>query len=421
MSNLRDIDVKAEMSEGVFWTDEDRAVLQRVEQSLADGLTLKQWWEQKNATNSYAESFEIIREFNPSDDSFSFFDSVQFPNRVLPVMGTVDESLYDNVKQSSIESVRDEFREFVLRYFMRVSDYKEPQAYTEERGRPRTKYMAGLSWCPQVMDSERGFGFSQHYYKLRETGEIGKFRHHESASIVDLREIGTKYEWIVLKVRIFNFNLSLRLLGSEQAQLVIPLIEESYLVVSRDFVFDEAAPAPDVVGRYGFGYAFIRSPDTGFLAYGPGEFNAAIEMIRFSLHTDGTIRAGLVFVVNRPEKILNVMIDPVDWSFQIADFFSLGMTKTIFGPMRNLFRQMPLRVGGIDPMSIYVTVTNGLTGGAAGQELCISREQLEKTFLVQHYMQHYQMLVGSLLTWRRIPNWLDEASLPIWAIKGQMA
>lgn len=420
MSNLQDIDVRA-MNEGALWTDEDRVVLQRVEQSLADGLALKQWWEQKNATNSYAESFEIIREFNPSDNSFSFFDSVQLPNGTMPVMGTVDESLYDYAKRSPVESVRDEFREFVLRYFMRVSDYKEPQAYTEERGKPRTRYMAGLSWCPQAIDSDRGFGFSQHYYKLCETGEVGKFRQYESSSIIDLREIGTKYEWVVLKVRIFNFNLSLRLLSSEQAQLVIPLVEESYLVVSRDFVFDEDAPQPDVVGRYGFGYAFIRNPDTGFLAYGPGEFNAAIEMIRFSLHTDGKIRSQLVFVVNRPDKILNVTIDPVDWSFQIADFFSFGMTKAIFGPMRNVFRQMPFRVGGIDPMSIYVTVTNGLTGGAAGEDLCITREQLEKTFLVQHYMQHYQMLVGSLLTWRRIPNWLDEASLPVWAIKGQVA
>lgn len=420
MIEEQNIGINTLSSEVSVWTEEDRAVLERIEDVLANSIALKSWWEQTHALQCYAEPFEVVREFNQSDDSFGFFDSVQTPQGVLPVMGTVDESLYDNVKQSSLEGVRDEFREFVLRYFMRVSDYKEPQAYTEERGKPRTRYMAGLSWCPQAFDSDRGFGFSQHYYKLRETGEIGKFRHYEAASIIDLREIGTKYEWIVLKVRIFNFNLNLRLIGSDEAQLVIPLVEESYLVVSRDFVFDDDAPAPDVVGRYGFGYAFIRNPDTGFLAYGPGEFNAAIEMVRFSLHTDGTIRAQLVFVVNRPEKILNVTIDPVDWSFRIADFFSFGMTKTIFGPMRNVFRQMPLRVSGFDPMSMYVTVTNGLTGGAAGQELCITREQLEKTFLVQHYMQHYQMLVGSLLTWRRVPNWLDEASLPFWVVKGQM-
>ncbi len=400
-----------------FLNEQDCAVLERVETALADGRILKTWWEQTHTNNSYVDAFEIVREFNQAEDSFGFFDSVPMPQGVMPVMGTVDESLYDYSKRASIEDVRDEFREFVLRYFMRVSDYREPQAFTKARG--RTKYRTGLSWCPQEINSERGFGFSQHYYKLRETGEIGKFSPHNSNAIVDLREIGDKYEWIVLKVRIFNFNLDVPVPGTGETRLVIPLVEESYLVVSRDFVYNEDAPENDVVGRYGFGYAFIRSPETGLLAYGPGEFNAAIELIRFTLHTDGTIRSRLVFLVNRPDNILNVTFDPIDWSFRAADFFSLGMTKIFFAPFRNMFQGMPFRINGVDPLSAYITVTNGLTGGAAAEEFCISHEQLEKTFLVQHFMQHYQMLTGSLLTWRRIPNWLDAATLPEYVINGR--
>jgi len=45
-------------------------------------------------------------------------------------------------------------------------------------------------------------------------------------------------------------------------------------------------------------------------------------------------------------------------------------------------------------------------------------EQLEKQFLVQHFMQHYPMVVGSLLTWRRQADWLDRAALPAALVEG---
>ena len=43
---------------------------------------------------------------------------------------------------------------------------------------------------------------------------------------------------------------------------------------------------------------------------------------------------------------------------------------------------------------------------------------IEKDFLVTHFMQHYQMIVGSLLTWRRVPDWLDSSALPETATTG---
>jgi hypothetical protein len=132
----------------------------------------------------------------------------------------------------------------------------------------------------------------------------------------------------------------------------------------------------------------------------------------------GETRARLVFIANRPERILNVSINPVDWSFRLADLMSFGLTSALFAPARNALNRLPLRLNGFDPVSAYVALANQLTGGLAAEELCISRDQLEKDFLIQHFMQHYQMLTGSLLTWRRIRNWLDTAALPEWVIKG---
>jgi hypothetical protein len=362
----------------------------------------------------------VVREFNASDASFGFYDQVDLGGRQIPVMGTVDNSVFDRPKQGASTLVRDEMREFVLRYFMRVSDYRQPQAYvTEEEIRATSGYVAGLSWCTGREQSDIGFGFTQHYYKIRDTGAVGKFHRREHWTIVDLREIGARYEWIVLKVRIFNFNMTFRVLGSERAKLVLPLIEESYLVLSPDFVLNETDPEPGVLGRYGFGYAFVRNESAGLLAYGPGEFEAAIELIQFHVLASGETRAHLVFVVNRPDRIVNATLDPVALSFGAADIVSLGVASTLFGPIRAALERLPLRVGPFDPISTYVTVANQLTGGLAADELCISRRQLEKDFLVQHFMQHYQMLTGALLTWRRIPNWLDREALPKLIITGR--
>lgn len=421
MDDQRNIGIPIDEEGTSVLHEEDFEILRSVERTLADGIALKRWFEATEASDGFAERFEVVQEFNKSDESFGFYDRInQGGERVIPVMGTVDNSTFDRPKQATSNLVRDEFREFVLRYFMRVSDYRQPQAYlTEEEERATAGYGKGISWCTRREPSDIGFGFSQHYYKLRETGEVGKFHRREQWTIVDLREIGTRYEWIVLKVRIFNFNMSFRVLGSDQAKLVIPLIEESYLVLSSEFVLNQTDPEPGVLGRYGFGYAFVRNESAGLLAYGPGEFDAAIELIQFHVLASGETRAHLVFVVNRPDRIVNATLDPVGLGFGAADFMSLGIASTLFGPLRAALERLPLRIGPFDPVSTYVTLANQLTGGLAAEELCISRGQLEKDFLVQHFMQHYQMLTGALLTWRRIPDWLNPEELPKLIITGR--
>jgi hypothetical protein len=272
-----------------------------------------------------------------------------------------------------------------------------------------------LSWCPQPEDTRQGFGFSQLYYKLRGSGAVGRFPAAERSALVDLREIGTKYEWIVLRVRIFDFTLTFKPLGPNGPQLVLPLHEDSLLVVSRDFVVHEEDPAPGSRGRYGFGYAFIKSPRPGLLAYGPGEFDAAFETIYFKIDAAGVVRVDMTFVVNRPERIVNLPLVPVQWSLQLADLMSFGMASRVLGALTP-----PALPGGLDdPVFAYIALANLVSGGQAAQTLCISRSQLEKDFLVVHFMQHYNAITGSLLTWRQIPDWLDRAALPEWVVTGR--
>jgi hypothetical protein len=232
---------------------------------------------------------------------------------------------------------------------------------------------------------------------------------------VDLRDIGVKYERLVLKVRIFDFDVRLKPFGEEAPEVSIELNEESYLVISRDFIVNEEDPG-SAQSRYGFGYAFIRSPEQEFAAYGPGEFDAAFESIVFDVSPNGSITVRMGFVANRPSQVSKLLVKPVDWGFRLADSVSMGLASRLFSPVKASLGS--IRLGSFDPVYTYVSLANAVTAGQAGDALCISREQLDKRFLLQHFTQHYQTIIGSLLTWRQIPNWLDTANLPDWVRTG---
>ena len=118
---------------------------------------------------------------------------------------------------------------------------------------------------------------------------------------------------------------------------------------------------------------------------------------------------------------MNVELNPIDISFQMADLLSFGLSSAFLAPFKGALERVPLSLGRFDPLGTLVSFSNQLTGGLAARELCISLEQLERDFLVQHNRQHYQMLIGSLLTWRQIPDWLDKATLPDWVLTGRRA
>jgi hypothetical protein len=406
------------------FTAEEQQVIDSAEQYLEDGIRLLRWWEAAELHSSFSERFDLQRSYNQAASSYGFFGSIDVRGRALPLMGNVQEMVYDNprvpsrVSQDVASWIRDQVREFVLRYFMRISDFRQPEsAATYARPAP-TPIFSRLTWCPGRDVVEEGFGFSQQFYKLRTNGRIGRFPPDRASKIIDLRELGDTYEWIIAKVRIFDFDVTLRPFGESGPELVFTLNEESHLVLSRELITNQDDPAANVLGDYAVGYAFIKTPQSGFLAYGPGRFEAAVEIIRFRVIRGGGIRVHMVFVANRPASIASVSADPIDWGIWAVTWLTAGTGWQILRPVRELLDRRPFRIGTFDPVYGYVSLANGLTGGAAARQLCISREALDKQFLVQHFKQHYQTLVGSLLTWRQITDWTDESSLPDWVVNG---
>jgi hypothetical protein len=213
---------------------------------------------------------------------------------------------------------------------------------------------------------------------------------------------------------VFDFGLSFAPFGSEAPKLQMPMKDPTYVVIGPPFIKNQENPEPGVLGQYGFGYAFVPySPDgPGVIAYGPGHFTAAIQNVDFTVVSDGEIRVRTAFVVNRPDKIAQVDIDPIDWSFRFADLMTFGIASRLMAPVRTVTDTLPLRVSGLDPISTYIWVANTVTGGMAATRLGYSKSVLEKRMLVQHFLQNYEMLRSSVLVWRTVPDWTDHAMLP---------
>jgi hypothetical protein len=401
-------------------TDTDRAILQHVERTLADGMELARWWEEKDRLDDYAERFDVVREYNDSGRNFGFFDTAVVANAPLPVMGIVQEMFYDRQKMAKGDAIRNQMKEFVLKYFMRVSHLRQPHAAPAGEPAPLGALPRAFSWLPDDGERRVGFGYQQLYYKRRDSAKIGKFVGDEQSAIVDLRDIGTVYDWILLKVDIFDFNLSFAPFGAEAPRLQMPMKESTYLVLGPPFVKNQDDPAPGVLGQYGFGYAFVpyAPGGPGVIAYGPGHFAAAIQNVDFKVMADGEIRVRAAFVVNRPNQIANVDIDPIDWGFRLADMLTFGTASRVMAPMKAIADTLPLRVSGVDPISTYIWMANTVTGGLAAKRLGHSKTVLEKRMLVQHFMQHYEMLTSSLLVWRMVADWTDGERLPAFCREG---
>ena len=174
-----------------------------------------------------------------------------------------------------------------------------------------------------------------------------------------------------------------------------------------------------MLGEYGFGYAFIRNPRRGPFAYGPGEFEAAFQTINFRVMESGETRVRMIFTSDQPQKVLNLNLDPVEWSFAMADFMSLGQASRILAPFKSVLEQMPFRDFNIDPTVSTLNLMNTLTAGQAAHQFSLSKEELYRGFLRRHSMQHYQTILASLRTFRQIRDWLDTASLPTWVTRGE--
>lgn len=386
-----------------------RSILSDAEAALYRGLVCKRWLREKQASDSYTQKFPLVRTFNHPVTAFGFLDNINVDGTETPIMGSVSEETYDWVKPKGSTARCEEFREFVLRYFLRISDFRLPEAFASQQRSSLPFMLEQLCWCMKPRNTRAGFGYSQLYYKTTAGHKAGVFPDHARFRIVDLRDIGPKFEWVVLKVCIFDFDLGVGPFGKSGPEVRIPLNEESLVIISPEFVYDNTSCEPGIAGEFGFGYAVLQPSSRSLVAYGPGQFELGFSQFVFRILDTGEITIRRTFVVNRPSRILNIPLNPLRFAEMAANLLAPTQSarSCFLGPDFN-----------IDPVFGFVALANALTLGFAGRVCCVSREQLERQMLVRHFMQDYQMIVGSLNTWRQIPDWKETASLPQWIVSG---
>ena len=437
------------MSTEDSFTETEDELMDEVPDALKDGIALLDWWKTKDPTKSYKRHYTETESFNrPEDESYGFFDSVKLPSsddKEVPINGNVQEMFYDDPKASVSEDalvklkvdpdeiaglatgmMHEQVREFILKYFMRISDFRQPQPAESEDGGEVT-----------------GFGFSQVYYKRRNC-RIAKFPKEEQDKIVDLREFEKgedgkePYEWVVLKNPIFGFGFDFKpfgslfdsLIGVSGPEVKLPAEVFNYLVISKDFVVNEDLTGSrkktskkksgddEAIGRYGFGYAFVNDPEPSVYGYGPGQLQPAFEQMVWSVHESGKVSVRAAFVAREPKGILHLSVDPLAWGFQFTKALG-GEVPGFLQPIKRAWDRMPLTNRTFDPVLPTVALLNFFTAGQAAK-LGISKDRIIKEALFIHFLQHYQTIVGSLQTWRQIRDWtVKEAELPQWVVSGK--
>lgn len=401
--------------------DDDLAILENVETAIVQGRDLRQWWERARRLPGLGR-FPVSRQLHQPDVNFGFIDDAILREGVLPVAGVTQDQLYDfpkvpaGMERRDPRWVRDQVREFMMRHFMRLTYAAVPNLLPQGPQKQPPRALAPFSRCGPGGSLSYGWGYEQWYYKLAGSSEIGKFPDSERYQIIDLREIGTRYSWVVFKVDIFHFDFTIPPVPTGP-QLNIPLPQPVYTVCTPDFIVDEENPRPGVLGSYGYGYSVVPNPNYKTLfAAGPSKLTFTIETLNLRVLDTGEVRAHMDFITPQPAQI--VEFEPVQWSFQLADLFTFGAASTLLAPLKRILVGFEPQV---DPVYTTVRLLNLLSLGVAADDYCITREQLFKLLMVLHFTDVYHMYNISASHFRMVPDWTDEKSLPDWARHGTYA
>lgn len=419
---------------GSTLTAADRAFVVQAEDALEDGLALYRWWRQADRDGSYAERFALIHDFHGTGGGYGFLDEVEVRGEKVPVMGEVQYLFFDcpkgEVTRKSLERLVDQVEEFALHYYLRVNAWAELQPYPESGTLDLPPYLRLLSWSSPHEVARAGMAITQDYFKLREDrrreeGRVGKFAAADRRKILDMRAVGDLYDWVILEAEIMDLAFdvapeeALPLVGLPK--LVLPVRQRARLVASPELVTRRRSPGPGVLGVFGPGYAFVAKPGEGLLAYGPEKLEPAVSQLQFGVLDNGEVWVRELFVARVPEKILNLSLSPVDWSFKLADVATFGAAGRLLAPLTRSLSADPWWKLGFNPVMSYIRLMNLATGGRAAEELCISRGQLHRQLLYKHAVAYREALQGTLRTWHEVRDWLDPSALPEWVLTGEPA
>lgn len=398
-----------------------------VETALAQALDLKAWWARVEAGLEAVERFELYPLTPAAEPVWGFFGEAPVQGGTIPVMGDVVDTFFDQPRVSPAEQAQaarwmvGQVEEFALRYWLRAEASALPEPYPELGHGDPAPFLAPFSLCFPADQQFAGAGNLQQLYKLRAGGEVGRFPPRERAAIVDLRELGTTYDWITLDTRLFSFNITLGGVGDDAPSLVVPLRTVAHAVTSTALGENRRAPEPGTLGVFGPGFGLMRAQDPGVLAVSPDMIQPGLRLQLLRVLETGEVRFRGVMIVPRPERVVNFSLLAPDLFLGVADAMTLGAARRWAQPVRRALEGTSLPNAGFDPVLTSIQLLNLLTGNRAATELCISKEQVEKEILGKDAVGMQQITLAARQNWLQVPDWLDGDAIPPWVARGEVA
>ena len=134
----------------------------------------------------------------------------------------------------------------------------------------------------------------------------------------------------------------------------------------------------------------------------------------------GEVRSRGIMIMPRPEKIVNFSVLAPNLFLDAADFVTLGATRGFTQPLKQALSRLPLPNIGFDPILGSFQLLNLLTGNRAADELCISKEQVEKEILAKDAQGMQQATLSTRQIWLQVPDWLDPKAIPGRVVRGEV-
>lgn len=283
--------------------NQEHFLIEQAEIALRNGAPLFSWWKAKESSGS-------LRKFplfpgNPYPEILGFYDALELDGRTTSVMGCLQRTRFPR-KQASSSETADAFATLIKSSFLQLCKWSRPE---------------GLPG---------GFGYTALHYKLKDSGDYGVFPRSSPPTWVDLAEVGSRYDWILLQVDIYDFVRGLPGFHKYAKTLSRFFKEAAYVALSSDYSYSVTALPEGAVAECCFGYSFLPClVEPNFFGFGPGRFGAAIKQFRFILLNSGQLEIQLAFIVApRSQKVLYLWgFDPVYSSIHLLN----ALTFNLFG------------------------------------------------------------------------------------------
>ncbi len=301
---------------------------------MRDGIALAQWCREGGGDRREFR-LNLARGFHLPNRADGYFGSITLGGTETSVMGC--RQYIELARVVRRRRAGERLRQFVLGEFL---------------SRAHWVYADG---APGGFDVERS---------LYQTtgGEHGKFPADQRVGAMHWEEVGTRFRWVLLTIRLHDFVLSMGPVTSRMAEAVCVLAMPEFVRVAE-------SPSPECALEVSIGYPFIDyAPIPNFFGFGPGKFGVAVKLYSFSLMHDGRIRVVMEFAAApRARKVFDFFgVDPVYGGADLLRAASLGL---------------------FDPQGLHDTMDTGM--------------------LVEHCHVHQKLMDGTSRIWE---DWLAESA-----------